>query len=337
MFSLYFLLTVSVFFYQDSDASICGKFNVGGPCAYLPVTTTTTTTPSPYFGIDTDYCRLACSQDQETVFGSLCSCGENCYYTRNRPAKLSTFVKRMYSGTPTVTECDYPGVVGIYNATSQKFMCMGVLLEESKIMVDTFCKNMVGVTLSYASLESYTKPQDFTGLPTVLASTATLLDPTKSNTKVYTVSLSKPVVFNDACVQPACFPNTNLPLADVDLNDCRIVGYGDTNNTFGTASSVLLEVLVKVDPNSVTKGVLQYTRVDGKSSRTGPCFNDQGGPLICNHKVTNEWVTIGVVTSIGLKCTEGLSTVPAIASLLTESTNHNLYNGLQSFKYVNVS
>ncbi|KAH9508603.1 N-acetylgalactosaminyltransferase 7 [Bulinus truncatus] len=57
----------------------------------------------------------------------------------------------MYSGTPTVTECDYPGVVGIYNATSQKFICMGVLLEESKIMVDTFCKGLVGEDTKTAS------------------------------------------------------------------------------------------------------------------------------------------------------------------------------------------
>ncbi|KAH9488494.1 hypothetical protein Btru_062266 [Bulinus truncatus] len=76
--------------------------------------------------------------------------------------------------------------------------------------------------------------------------------------------------------------------------------------SFRSPSSFLVEVLVKVDP-SVAAGTLKYTRVDGKSSKTGPCFNDQGAPLICNYLPTGEWITVGVVTSVGFKCTEGLS------------------------------
>uniref|UniRef100_A0A2C9LPL4 Peptidase S1 domain-containing protein n=1 Tax=Biomphalaria glabrata TaxID=6526 RepID=A0A2C9LPL4_BIOGL len=241
----------------------------------------------------------------------------------------------MYSATPIAKECEYPGIVGIYNGTSGKYLCIGVLLEESKILFDTLCKSLVGsaYTPNYVVVQSYQKPIVFTDLPSVVASTAKLLDPTGLNAKVFTASLNKPVLFNNACVQPACFPNANLPLSDVDLTDCRITGYGDTTDTLGSSSSTLVEVKVKVDPATVASGSLKYTRNDGLSSKTGPCFNDQGAPLICNHLVTGEWVTIGTVSTIGLKCSLGTSTAAAVYSLLKESTTHNLYNGLQTFKY----
>ncbi|XP_055892000.1 uncharacterized protein LOC106070089 [Biomphalaria glabrata] len=329
---------------QVCYTTICGKFQVTGPCA----TVTTTTTPAD-LGADSDYCQLACSQGADDVFSSLCDCAtttpattmatttprpESCYYTRNRPAKLQSVNKRMYSAKPIAKNCEYPGVVGIYNATNSKVLCMGILLEENVIAIDSFCFKLVNSTKCVAAIEMYQKPSDLTTLPTVVASSALLLDPTKANNKIYTITLSKAVVFNDGCVQPACVPNANLPMADIDLNDCRLVGYGDINDTIGATSSVLLEVKVVVNPSSVASGNLIYSRVDGISSRTGPCFSDQGAPLICNHLVTGEWVTIGLVTTIGFKCSIGSFTSPVIVSLLKESTNNQLYNGLQKFKYI---
>lgn len=264
---------------------------------------------------------------------------ETCYYTRSRPARLAAVVKRMYSGTPVVTECEYPGVVGLYkdpDGPKEAFQCMGTLLEEDKILITDFCLQMIKSNLSqpvYALVDSYQQSNVSPRSPTIVASTAQLLDPTGANKKLYTISISPAVTFNDRCIQPACVPSANVHSNEIDLADCRIVGYGDNTDTVNSPSGTLLEVKVTVSSGSILGGSLTYTRQDGKSSRTGPCLRDQGAPLICTHKITGEWITIGVVTTVGFTCSQGTITSAAVVSLLRETAAHALYNGLQYFKY----
>lgn len=333
-------------------ASICGKFSVGGPCALLPVTTTTTTTTASPL-VDNSYCLLACTQQNDVIFGSLCNCAatttteattttttprpETCYYTRARSATLSPIVKRLYNPTNITTECQYPGVVGLYRnpgTATEKLQCMGTLLEENKILIDSYCLQLIQSTQTYVMVESYKQSSVSINSPTVLPATAKPLDPTGANKKLYTVSISSAITFNEECIQPACVPNANIYSADIDFTDCRFVGYGDTTDVIGSTSPTLMELKVKVNTGSIAGGLLTYTRVDKLSSKTGPCFGDQGAPLICTHKVTGEWVTVGVALAIGFKCSLGTFTSVTVASLLRESTIHNFYNGLQSFKYI---
>ncbi|CAL1540712.1 unnamed protein product [Lymnaea stagnalis] len=333
-----------------STASICGKFSIGGPCALLPTTTkSTTTTAGPL--VDNSYCLLACAQQNDVIFGSLCNCAgmttttlattttpqpETCYYTRARTATLSPIVKRLYSPTNITTECQYPGVVGLYRnpgTADEKLQCMGTLLEENKILIDSYCLQLIQSTQTYVTVESYQQSSVSTSSPTVLPATAKALDPTGANKKLYTVSLNAPITFNEACIQPACVPNANIYSADIDFTDCRFVGYGDTTDVIGSTSPTLMELKVKVNTGSIAGGSLTYTRVDKLSSKTGPCFGDQGAPLICTHKVTGEWITVGVALAIGFKCSLGTYAAVTVASLLRESTVHNFYNGLQTFKY----
>ncbi|CAL1540713.1 unnamed protein product [Lymnaea stagnalis] len=347
------LLAFGCMLNQHVHASICGKFSIGGPCMLLPDYTTTTTTLSPSSS-DNSYCQLACGQDNDDNFSSLCACATTttteiptttpfadvCYYTNNRTAKLSTIVKRMYSGTEVATECEYPGVVGLYkdpDGPKEALQCMGTLLEEDKILIEDFCMDLINADLSqlvYVHAQSYHQEDVSTSSPYVNASTATLLDPTGANTKLYTISLSSPLTFNDQCVQPSCFPNARVLASDIDLTDCRIVGYGETTDGFGSPSKTLKEVKVSVNRNTVTYLTLKYTRLDGKSSKTGPCFNDGGAPVICNHKISGEWITVGVVLAVGVPCSTGAFVSPTVANLLKEARVQTLFNGLQTFKYI---
>ncbi|XP_059170250.1 location of vulva defective 1-like [Physella acuta] len=372
--ALLFCVNTSVF------ASICSKFQLGGPCALLGYTTTTTTTLSP-LQQGNSYCELTCSQGNDAVFSSLCQCAaattttttenpttttteapttttteasttttteastttttaattttptpETCYYTRNRPAQLGAIVKRMYSGTEVATECEYPGVVGLYNA-SQVFQCMGTLLEESVIIIDSLCYSTVSNAKAgtvYAHVGSYQQPDVPTDLPSLVVSSAAYLDTTMTNMKLYTVNLSSPFTFNESCVQPACVPNSHLNVADIDDTDCRIVGYGNTaDGTALSTSPTLKEVKVTLNLNTIN-GPIKYTRQDGLGAKTGPCVNDNGAPLICRHKVTDEWITIGITISIGYPCSTGKSVVPSAASLVNQVFRAALLN----YKYV---
>ncbi|XP_059170249.1 acrosin-like [Physella acuta] len=256
---------------------------------------------------------------------------ETCYYTRNRPAQLGAIVKRMYSGSDVLTECEYPGVVGLFNA-SKVFQCMGTLLEEDVILIDSLCfsiANNPNTGALYALVGSYQQADVTTNLPYLIVSSAKYLDTTGTFTKLYTISLSSPVTFDDRCVQPACVPNTHLYVADIDETDCRIVGYGNTADTLPSTSPTLQEVKVTLNLNTIN-GPIRYTRQDGLGANTGPCFGDQGAPLICRHKATDEWITIGITISIGYPCSTGKSVVPYAASLV----NTILRTALLNYKYV---
>ncbi|CAL1538502.1 unnamed protein product [Lymnaea stagnalis] len=262
---------------------------------------------------------------------------ETCYYTRSRAARLGTVAKRMYSGTPVVTECEYPGVVGLYrepDGPKEAFQCMGTLLEEDTILITDYCLQLIKSNLSqpvHALVESYQQSNVSPLSPTVVTSSAKLLDPTGANKKFYTISLSSPVAFNDQCVQPACVPNANIRSNEIDLADCRIVGYGD--NTDGKTGPCLVSLTLITGPCLVSLTLRTGPCLVSLTLRTGPCLRDQGAPLICNHMITGEWITIGVVTSVGFACSRGTLTSAAVTSLLRETSAHALYNGLQYFKY----
>lgn len=47
---------------------------------------------------------------------------------------------------------------------------------------------------------------------------------------LYTVQLTTNLTFDRGCIQPICPPNANIPATDIDLEDCRVVGYGSRDD-----------------------------------------------------------------------------------------------------------
>ncbi|GFO11158.1 hypothetical protein PoB_003766300 [Plakobranchus ocellatus] len=156
-------------------------------------------------------------------------------------------------------------------------------------------------------------------------------DPVRGMLK--TVKLTQPARFDDACVQPACVPNKEIQAGDIDFDDCRFVGYGDTSSALGGAPPQrLMEVEATVERASISKNTLVVRRKIG-SEKTGPCFNDFGSPVICSLLDTKEWVTVGMTSGVALPCESGLTMNVTVENLMREAVNPDFYNSLQSFRY----
>ncbi|CAG5116388.1 unnamed protein product [Candidula unifasciata] len=256
-----------------------------------------------------------------------------CFYSSQRPAKLGSIARRMFSSTPVITECDYPGVVALFRENNGllTFSCMASLLEEDLLLInEKNCLSWVQKYTTYAMADSY-QISKVTRAVSVNKTTVARLDTTGSLKSLYTVRLNSKLTLNDGCTQPVCVPNINIPASDIDLEDCHIVGYGDTTSTMGSTPPQLNEIKVRVALSSITKANLTVTRIDGQLGMS--CMSDDSAPLICSHKITGEWVTIGITVSIGYPCPKPGFTKPVFASLLQEAPNLAYYNAIQKFKY----
>ncbi|BFZ13064.1 hypothetical protein BsWGS_16104 [Bradybaena similaris] len=256
-----------------------------------------------------------------------------CYYSSQRPARFNSIARRVFSSEPVATECNYPGVVGLFREDkgSLVYVCMGNLLDDDLLLInEKNCLTWVQKYTIYAMADSY-QVSKATKAVTVNSATVAQLDSTGSLRALYTVKLNSKLPFDGGCVQPVCVPNVNIPASDIDLDDCRIVGYGATNNTMGSMAARLNEIKVKVSESSTSKANLTITRVDKKAGTT--CMSDDSAPLICSHKTTGEWVTIGITVTAGYPCATPTFTKPVIASLLQDAPNSVYYNAIQKFKY----
>ncbi|RUS80820.1 hypothetical protein EGW08_011441 [Elysia chlorotica] len=195
--------------------------------------------------------------------------------------------------------------------------------------MDSYCSQFVKSFHMQVLVESY----DTADVSTIEldGSTSANLDKSSSSTDTLkTVELDSPLSFNDACIQPACVPNSAIKTDEIDFDDCRMLGYGDTQAGINTPVDRLIEIEVTVDSSSVTEDKLKVTRKTG-NSKTGPCMNDFSAPLICSHAVTSEWITVGMTSKISFACDSGDRWVFEVENLLSDG--QGFFSGLQGFKY----
>uniref|UniRef100_A0A0B6ZUM8 Peptidase S1 domain-containing protein n=1 Tax=Arion vulgaris TaxID=1028688 RepID=A0A0B6ZUM8_9EUPU len=351
---------------EVSAQDICEKFNIGGPCKLLKPQTNDTSNAQTPLVVGNPYCSLACSQGDAELFSDLCHCPSavtesattktltsttqvsstttistttrrpvTCYYSTQRPARLSNVARRMYSSTPVLTECDYPGVVTLFRDNKGQLTpaCMAVLMDVDALIINSKnCKAWVQNTDLYVMADSY-RSNRATKTISVNRSSLKLLDESGTLKDLYTVKLNGKLRFNAGCTQPVCVPNINIPATDIDLNDCRIIGLGYTTNKLSDpVPPQLNEIKVKVSSSSISKTNLTITRVDKRPAIA--CLGDDSAPLICPHITSGEWITVGVTISVGYPCETSGLTNTVVTSLLGEAKNKAYYNAiLANFKY----
>jgi hypothetical protein len=316
----------------------------------------TTTVPPTQATTDSAYCRLACSENKSDLFNVICNCGTiattattatittttiptttqrpvTCYYSTQRLARRSARSKRLYSSNPVVQACDYPGIIRlIWDTEGERVsVCTALLLDEDLLLVSEECYLNSIIALETYVMTNTEQLADAKLDITVDAASAQKLDLTGQKSYFYTVKISKKLTFDKACIQPVCFPNVNIPKEDIDFNDCRLAGYGPKADD-DEDPNMLNEVRVTVTEKSLTNTNLTVQRVDKKGGLTCE-MGDESAPLICSHRDTGEWITVGVTVATGFSCSTGLFRFPAVTSLLKESKDQTFFNAIQRFKY----
>lgn len=348
----------------ESDVAaqdVCSKFQIDGPCTLLPSYSAPTIDVTPKnSSTENLYCTVACTQNNAEVLSKYCPCAAaltttlkttttlvtttpastttprplTCYYSTQRPARLNTVSRRLYSSEPAVPECEVPGILGFFYESNGKvsLACTGTLVSENVAVInEKNCVTWLKRMTIYVLTDSY-KTADLSKNISIKRETIQKLDPTGTLGGLYTVQLTANLTFNTRCLQPLCFPNMNILATDIDFTDCSILGFGSTTASMtDPAPPELRQIKVTVGLGSVRKGNLTVTRQD-KLANSG-CMGDDGGPLICSHKYTREYVAVGLITGVGSPCDSGLRQSTIVANMMQESVNKAYYNGIQRFMY----
>ncbi|GFR64191.1 hypothetical protein ElyMa_003626800 [Elysia marginata] len=149
--------------------------------------------------------------------------------------------------------------------------CMGVLLDEETVLIDSFCDQSAQFFSMRVLVSSY-NTADFSSVELKKGSSRYLDTAAPVREELRVMKLSSSVTLDKRCALPACVPNKEIIAEEIDFDDCRFVGYGATSSSAGGAPvKRLMEVEVTIDKSSVAKNQLTVTRKTGPS-QTGPCL-----------------------------------------------------------------